>query len=321
MRSTRFAVLALAVMSAAVVAACGSSGGGGTGAGKPATLKVGTIPIADVAPLYLGMKQGFFKQAKLTIKPQPAEGGAAIVASTVSGDDQIGFSNATSLLIAGSKNLPIQIIAQGVLGAAKPSQAWDAVLVKKGSSIKSPKDLEGKTVSVNTLQNVGPLSINTAMKKAGADYKKVKYVEVPFPDANGALEAGRVDAAWVVEPFVGQGLAAGSKPILFPYEQTAPNLTVATYFASKQYIAKNADVVARFTKAMNRSLDYAQSHPAEVRKIVPTYTKIPPGAAQKMKLPQWKAGLNQSTIEQTSKLAKQYGFLKSEPDLGELIKK
>lgn len=320
MKTFRIAALALVLASAPVLAACGSSGGGAA-AGKPATLKVGTIPIADVAPLYLGMQKGFFKQEKLTIKPQPAEGGAAIVASTVSGDDQIGFSNTTSLLIAASKNLPIQIIAQGVLGAAKPAQAWDAVLVKKGSSIKSPKDLEGKTISVNSLQNVGPLTINTAMKKAGADYTKVKYVEVPFPDANGALESGRVDAAWVVEPFVGQGLAAGSKPILFPYEQTTPSLTVATYFANKQYIAKNGDVIDRFNKAMNKSLQYAQSHPTAVRRIVPTYTKIPPAAAQKMKLPQWRADLNEATIRQTSKLAKQYGFLKEEPDLGELIKK
>ena len=36
------------------------------------TLKVGVIPIADVAPLYVGIDQGFFKDEKLTIKPQLA---------------------------------------------------------------------------------------------------------------------------------------------------------------------------------------------------------------------------------------------------------
>lgn len=319
-RSALLVAVALTLASAVAVSACGDSGGG-AGAGKPATLKVGTIPIADVAPLYLGMQKGFFEQQKLTIKPQPADGGAAVVAATVSGDDQLGFSNTTSLLIAGSKNLPLQILTQGVLGAAKPAQAWDAVLVKKGSSIKSPKDLEGKTVAVNSLQNVGPLTINTALKAKGVDYKKVKYVEVPFPDANAALEAGRVDAAFVVEPFVGQGLAQGSKPLLRPYEQTAPSLTVANYFSSKQYISQNSDVVDRFTKAMNKSLTYAQSHPAEVRKIVATYTKIPPAVAKKMKLPLWKADLNRPTIEKQSQLAKEYGFLKEEPNLDELIRK
>src|SRR3954471_19252233 len=212
------------LLAAALTAAgCGSSAGGGGGGKGPATLQVGVIPIADVAPLYLGIKKGFFKAEKLTIKPKPAPGGAAIVAATVSGEDQIGFSNTTSLLIANSKNVPVKLIAQGVIGAAKadPKQAWDAVLVKKGSSIKTPKDLEGKTVAVNTLQNVGPLTINTALKAQGVDYKKVKYAEIPFPDALGALATGRVDAAWEVEPFVSLGKSQGDTALLYPYDQTA----------------------------------------------------------------------------------------------------
>ena len=322
-RSRSVAVVAVFASCAALLAACGSSSSsGGGGSGKPVTLKVGVIPIADVAPLYVGMKQGFFKQQKLTIKPQLANGGAEIVPSVVSGDDQIGFSNTTSLIIAASKNLPLQIVSQGVLGAkqASAAEAWDAVLVKKGSPIKSAKDLAGKTIAVNTLQNVGPLTINTALKKRGVDYKKVKYLEVPFPDANAALKAGRVDAAWVVEPFVSQGMAQGAKPVLFPYEETAPSLTVATYFTTKQYSSQNKDVVDRFAKAMNQSLQYSQSHPQAVRKAVLTYTKIPPQAAKVMKLPQWRSDLNRPTIQQTSALAKQYGFVKSQPNLDNLIR-
>jgi NitT/TauT family transport system substrate-binding protein len=304
-----------------VVAACGGSSGGG-GKGKPATLKVGVIPIADVAPLYLGIKKGFFKAEKLTINPRLAPGGAAIVASVVSGEDQIGFSNTTSLLIANSKNVPVKLISQGVLAGAKPAatQAYDGVLVKKNSSIRSPKDLEGKTVSVNTLQNVGPLTINKALQAHGVDYKKVKYTEIQFPDALGALSSGRVAAIWEVEPFVSLGKSQGDRVILYPFEETAPNLTVATYFTTKQYASQNSDVVDRFVKAMNKSLDYAQSHPAEVRKIVLTYTKIPPAAAQHMILPQWRADLNRATIVKQAALAKEYGYVKKSPDLNDLIR-
>jgi NitT/TauT family transport system substrate-binding protein len=317
------AALALiaALICAVFVGACGAGSSGG-GKGKPATLNVGVIPIADVAPLYLGIKKGFFKQEKLTINPKPAEGGAAIVPAVVSGDDQIGFSNTTSLLIASSKNLPIQIITQGVIGAGKasPDQAYDAVLVKSGSAIKSPSDLAGKTVAVNTLQNVGPLTINTALKKRGVDYRTVKYQEGPFPDMLAALDAGRVDAVWEVEPFVSQAKAQGDRAILFPFEQTAPRLTVATYFTSKQYAEQNSDVVDRFVKAMNKSLTYAQAHPDDVRAIVPTYTKIPPQAAKSMNLPQWSADLGRPTIETQATLAKAYGFVKQPPNLDDLIR-
>jgi NitT/TauT family transport system substrate-binding protein len=325
-RGARRGIAALAVAVAALmgIAACGGGdsggGGGGSASNKPTTLKVGVIPIADVAPLYVGIKQGFFKQENLTIQPQLAEGGATITAQTVSGDLQIGFSNVTSLVIASSKKLPVQIVAPGVQGAKDDSGAWDAVLSKKGSPIKDLKALEGKTVSVNNLNNVGPLTINNAMEKAGADYKKIKYVEVPFPDANAALDTGRIDAAFVVEPFVSQGKAQGANEVTHSFEETAPNYTVATYFATKQYAAQNKDVLDRFVRAINKSLGYAQSHPALVRQVVPTYTKIPKDVAAKMQLPQWSADVNQSSIQQTVDLAQKYGFIKDKPDLGELIR-
>jgi NitT/TauT family transport system substrate-binding protein len=328
-RLARLIVVVLAAL-ALLAVGCGDDdddGGAGTGGGDggaeqaaPATLNVGVIPIADVAPLYLGQEQGFFEEENLTIEPQLAEGGAAIVPAVVSGDAQIGFSNTTSLIIAGSQNVPVQIISQGVVGGASEDEAWDAVLVKKDGPIKSAEDLAGKTIAVNTLQNVGPLTINTALDSRGVDFGSVKYVEVPFPDMNAALDQGRVDAVWVVEPFVTQGKGMDHVPVLYPYEETEPNLTVATYFASRQYIEENGDVVDRFVRAMDKSLEYAQSNPDEVRQIVLDYTEIPPPAAEAMTLPQWTADLGLPTIEKTAQLAQEYGFVEEEPNLDELIR-
>ena len=223
------------------------AGGGGSGdAAKPVTLKIGLIPIADVAPVFLGRKKGFFDEQKIKLDPQFAAGGAAITPAVISGDFDIGFSNTVSLLIAGSKNLPVQIISQGVLGDADDSKVWEDLLVKKGGPIKEPKDLEGKTIAVNTLNNICGVTINASLEKQGVDISKLKYTEIPFPEMNAALEKGRVDGACVVEPFVSQGKAMGMTGIDPFYFNTAPNLTVATYFASKEYIAKNKDVVDRF---------------------------------------------------------------------------
>jgi NitT/TauT family transport system substrate-binding protein len=310
----------MAVLVCVVAVGCGGNSGGGGEAGKPATLKVGVIPIADVAPLYLGRQKGFFKAEKLTIKPQLASGGAVITPAVVSGDEQIGFSNTISLLIAASKNLPVQIISQGVLGGKNVSEAWADLLVPKSAS-SDPKQLEGKTIAVNTLNNICEVTIKASLEKKNVAVDKLKFTEVPFPDMNAALDTGRVDGACVVEPFVSQGKAGKSKGIDPFYVNTAPDLTVATYFTSKQYAEKNPDVVDRFVRAMNKSLDYAQSHPAEVRKVLLTYTKIPPAAAQKIKLPIWRRDLNKPTIEQLSSLSKKYGLIKEQPKLDDLIRK
>jgi NitT/TauT family transport system substrate-binding protein len=319
----RVVALLLALAFAAGTAGCGDDddGGGGGGKGEPATLNVGVIPIADVAPLYLGMKKGFFEEEQLTIKPQLAEGGAAITPAVVSGDFQIGFSNTISLLIAASQDLPVEIISQGVLGGKSEEQAWADLLVLKAGPVKEPQDLEGKTIAVNTLKNICEVTIKASLEDEGVAVDKLKFTEVPFPDMNAALEAGRVDGACVVEPFVSQGKAGKARGIDPFYVRTAPDLTVATYFTSTQYAEQNADVVDRFVSAMNRSLTYAQSHPDEVRKVLLDYTEIPPEAAEQIKLPIWRPDLNEPTIELLSELSVKYGLIEEQPDLDELIRK
>jgi NitT/TauT family transport system substrate-binding protein len=314
--------LALGIAVALVAGGCGddeeTSGGGGEAA-ETTTLRVGVIPIADVAPLYLGVKQGFFEDQNLKIEPQLAEGGAAITPAVLSGDFQIGFSNTVSLLIAASKDLPVTIISQGVLGGKTKEEAWADLLVLKDGPIKEPKDLEGKTIAVNTLKNICEVTIRASLADMGVDDSTLKFTEVPFPDMNAALEAKRVDGACVVEPFVGQGLAGKAKGIDPFYVNTAPDLTVATYFTSKQYAEENPEVVERFVTAMEQSLDYAQNNPDAVREILGEYTQIPPEVAQKIKLPQWRSDLTLDTIERLSQLSLEYGLIESEPDLNELI--
>jgi NitT/TauT family transport system substrate-binding protein len=318
----RVATLLLALACAVGVAACGDDDddGGGGGEGEAATLNVGVIPIADVAPLYLGMKKGFFEEEQLTIKPQLAEGGAAITPAVVSGDFQIGFSNTISLLIAASQDLPVEIISQGVLGGKTEEEAWADLLVLKDGPIKEPKDLEGKTIAVNTLKNICEVTIKASLEEEGVAVDKLEFAEVPFPDMNAALEAGRVDGACVVEPFVSQGKAGKARGIDPFYVRTAPDLTVATYFTSTQYAEENPDVVDRFVNAMNRSLTYAQSHPDEVRDVLLDYTEIPPEAAEQIKLPIWRPDLNEPTIERLSELSLKYGLIEEKPDLDELIR-
>jgi NitT/TauT family transport system substrate-binding protein len=317
-------VALLALTCALAMASCGGDddgGGGGDGGSSESTsLKVGVIPIADVAPLYLGIKQGFFEDERLEIEPQLAEGGAAITPAVLSGDFQIGFSNTISLLIAASKNLPVQIISQGVLAGKTEADAWADLLVLKDGPVKDPQDLAGKTIAVNTLNNICEVTIKASLEKDGVDVDSLEFTEVPFPDMNAALEQKRVDGACVVEPFVSQGKAGAARGIDPFYVRTAPDLTVATYFTSRQYAEENADVVDRFVSAMNKSLEYAQSHPEEVREVLLEYTEIPPEAVEAIKLPVWRTDLNEPTIELLAELSEKYGLIEEQPDLEELIR-
>ena len=121
-----------------------AAGGGGGTPQQPEKVKIGLIPIADVAPVFVGIKQGYFKEQGIELEPQFAAGGAAITPAVLSGDFDIGFSNTVSLLIAASKGLPVQIVSQGVLGGPDESKPWADVLIPKDSDIKEPEGPRGQ---------------------------------------------------------------------------------------------------------------------------------------------------------------------------------
>jgi NitT/TauT family transport system substrate-binding protein len=315
----------LAVGSFLVAAsACGSSGGGGASdknasSGGTTTVKVGVIPIVDVAPLYLGQQKGFFSKRGLKLSMTTAQGGAAIVPGVVSGQFQFGFSNMTSLMIAQSQNVPVKAVVNGVASTGVAGKDFGAITVRKGSPIKSAKELEGKKVAVNTLKNINETAVRESVRKAGGDPSKVKFVELAFDQMPAALDSGQIDAAMVVEPSLATVKSQGATEIASSLVDVAKDLTVAMYFTSTQYEQKNPDVVKKFQEATAESLAYADAHPDEVRQAVTTYTKIPAATLAQVTLPKWPAEPNRASIEALEKLGEQDGLFKSTPDLDKLL--
>ncbi|MGW3445701.1 ABC transporter substrate-binding protein [Streptomyces sp. NPDC001076] len=303
-------------------AACGSSGGSSSttgSSGGTTTVKVGIIPIVDVAPLYLGQKEGFFGKRGLKLSTTLAQGGAAIVPGVTSGQFQFGFSNVTSLMIAQSNGVPVQAIANGVASTGVAGQDFGGLVVKKGSGITSPKQLEGKKVAVNTLKNINETAVRESVRKAGGDPDKVNFVELAFDQMPAALDKGQIDAAMAVEPALATMKLQGATEIASPLVDVAQNLTVAMYFTSTSYAQKNTAVVKKFQEAVAESLSYADAHPDEARQIVTTYTKTPADVLAKVTLPKWPAEANRSSIETLEKLSEQDGLFKTAPDLDKLL--
>src|SRR2546423_788996 len=312
------AALAVLVGATLASAAGGSSTPAKPAPGQPDRVAAGVIAIVDVAPIYLGKQKGFFSQRNIDLSLSTSQGGAAIVPGVLNKQFQIGFSNVTSLLIAASKGFPVKVVCNGVASTGD-AKAYSGVVVRADSPVRSAADLAGKTVAVNTLKNIGDTTVRASVRKAGGDPKAVKFVELAFPDMPAALQAGRVDAIWVVEPFLTAATAAGGRVVAANYVDAAPNLTVATYFTSVALTKTNPDLVKRFTEAMTESLKYADAHPDEVRQVLGTYTQIAPDVAAKIALPKWPARIHPQALQTLADLAVGDGLMTKAPDVGALL--
>jgi NitT/TauT family transport system substrate-binding protein len=312
------AVAALLTLPLALTA-CGGSDSGSDGAGGTTKISVGVIPIVDVAPIYLGIDQGFFEDEGLDVKLETAQGGAAIVPGVMSDQYQFGFSNSVSLLLAGSKGLKVKAVTAGVASTGKDGADFGGVVVPADSDIKTAADLAGKKIAVNTLNNINTVTINEAVRAAGGDPSGISYVELPFPDIAPAVAKGDVDAGQVVEPFLTIATGQGDRQVSSNYVATDPALMVGLYFTSETYAEKNPEQVKEFTSAMNKSLEYASSHPDEVRAILSTYTDIDAAVQKDMVLPDWPSEINTESIDKLGQLMTDDGLVDSQPDTSALL--
>jgi NitT/TauT family transport system substrate-binding protein len=321
-RASRRGIVAavLVALPLALTSCGGDSDDSGSGeSGGTTTVTVGVIPILDVAPIYLGIDQGFFEDEGLELKLETAQGGAAIVPGVMSGQYQFGFSNTVSLLLAGSQGLDVKAVSAGVASTGKDGADFGGVVVPADSDIKSAADLAGKKIAVNTLKNINTVTVNEAVRAAGGDPSGIQYVELPFPDIAPAVAKGDVDAGQLVEPFLSIATGEGDRDVSSNFVATDPALMVGLYFTSNKYAEDNPEVVDEFTSAMAKSLAYASGHPDEARAVLSKYTDIDPAVQKKVVLPNWPADIDTGSIDKLGDLMVEDGLVDSEPDTSALL--
>jgi NitT/TauT family transport system substrate-binding protein len=322
----RAMVLLMVLVAAGPVASgCGGDAAGGTESENGRTkLTVQVVPIHEVAPVYLGIKQGFFAAENLEVEVKTGQGGAESVPPVINGDVQVAYSNTPSLFSAAVRGLPIEIVAPAGGGPLeKEHNALGAVMVSKDSAIRSYADLEGKTVAVNTLGNVLDVSLNAALEQRGVDHTQVEYVEVPFPDMLAALDAGGIDAAFLAPPFETIAEQSGDyRPIGFPLVDVRPEFVFAGYYVLRQWAQENQEVLERFLRALRRSMIYAAEHEQQTRATIGDYSELPSELISAIPIGNRRPDCEEleTSSEVLAGLMVRYGLLDREPDLDELIR-
>jgi NitT/TauT family transport system substrate-binding protein len=300
------AVLALAVLAAA----CGDDGAAPSGDGEGGTTRLKVQETAGVPSAFVGfgIEKGIFREHGLEVELQAAQGGATAIPSLVNGDVQVAGSNVVSLLIAAGKGVPVRAIAGGT-NAREEGEDFGALLVKKGGAIREPADLEGKTVAVNTLQNITEVVVKAALEKQGVDVSTLKLSEVPFPEMAPALEKGDVDAAFSIEPFVTQSVGDGAEVLNYSYVETESGLQVGAYATAIPFAEQNADAIERFQHAIRENAEYVSAHEDEFRTFLSESADMPPKLAKQIVLPEWTGEVDAASVQHLSDLMQKYGLV------------
>jgi NitT/TauT family transport system substrate-binding protein len=271
--------------------------------------KLGYMKIVDTAAMFMAVEKGFFRAEGLELEPVPMAGGALMVQGVTSGDLQIGWSNVISLYQAHVEGFDLKLVAGGATNVKGPNEGH-ALLVPQASPIIRAQDLEGKTLAVNTLHNIVHLMAMAWIDKNGADASKVKFVELPFPQMEAALVAGRVDAVSIHEPFATAALEkAATRVLARPWGDVMPKFLIAGWFASGKWIQKNKAAVQAFVRATNRGIEAIQADPTGARDAMAKWSGLSADLAGKIGFPVFETGLSEQDLQGTIDLTHKYKLI------------
>ena len=240
------------------------------------TLNVGAMPIAGAAQVFYAQEQGLFKAAGLDVNLTVLPNGAAIVAATTSGTLDIGFGSPSPLILAHVKGLPVRFMTYASLYTGPP--VISALMAAKNSTIRSGADLNGQTVAVNGLHDIGQFEVQSWVDRNGGNSETVKFVEMPYAAMLAALDQGRVAAASESEPWVSQS-GSGARIVANLNDVVAPRYALAGWFSTDAWLARNPDLAQKFVAVMQQTARWANSHPKEASALLERYTKVTPDVA------------------------------------------
>ncbi len=216
MKKSRLIVGVTAVAAALLISGCSASV---TAAPKPTTTAKSagpfTLQIVQTTPSFSYLPLDVIEHAtaannNLTISSTSANGGAA--ASQL-------FAGGTGQLLVSGGDGPARLLQTGaaqvtVIASLQRNNPW-VIVSKKGSSIKSIKDLQGKTVGITGVGSQTQVSIQSELVKAGVPTTSVRLVALgSVPALIAALDQGSVQAIPIQSPYLETEQSSGDVQIV-----------------------------------------------------------------------------------------------------------
>jgi NitT/TauT family transport system substrate-binding protein len=275
-------------------------------AADPVTLRAGNVPIDSSSEIFAAQSEGYFAKAGIAVDIQTFNNGNAIAAAVVAGALDVGGINVLSIASAHAQGLPLKIIASGSTYTTK--NPTTVMLVPNGSTMRSARDLNGKTLAINVLKGIAHISAQAWIDKNGGDSKSVRYIEMPFAAMPAALSANRVDAAVVAEPQLTQS-RGDTRFFGKSYDGIGDLWMIDAWVASDAWIAANPELARRFGDAMQQAAGWANRNQDKTAALISAATKIDLAVIRSMKRATFLEHVNLGVVQPVIDVGTQYGAL------------
>lgn len=292
----------------------------GTAASAQQKILIGGTPNMEPATAMVAVAEAMFAKHGLDAEFKLIPINPTIPPALISNSLQIGLPTPTTFLQAVDSGIDLVIIA-GV-SVSSQSATGVAIAVRKGSDIKTAKDLVGKRFGVPGINAVLHVMVRRWLREQGVDPKSVNFVEAIFPTHADLLKAGQIDAVVSVDPFLARVLGTGVGDQLLNLAAVFPEgRPTMMYVTTREWATKNADKIAAFRAGIEDAAKFIAANPAKAREDIGKTLSLPPPAFATLALPSVDTKVTSQQIAWWIEEMKVQGMLRTNIDPAKLILK
>jgi taurine transport system substrate-binding protein len=215
--------------------------------------------VTGVEPAKAGITDGTFDRTTgRHIHWRRFDNGAEVVHALAANDLDIANLGSSVVAVAAGRQLPLEtFLIASQLGTS------EALVARNGAGIKSPSDLDGKTIAVPFV-TTAHYSLLAALKHWGVDKNRVHIINMRISEIPGAWQGGNIGAAYVFDPALGRIKESGTVLATSTDVAAWGAPTFDVWVVRKQFSAGSPAVVAAFART---ALDLMQSYRSNPRKF------------------------------------------------------
>ena len=263
-------VLLAGFLACAALCGCGKETSGRT----PVTLYEVAHSIF-YAPQYAAIELGYFQEEGIDLTLVNGAGADKVMTAMLAGDADIGFMGSEA---------SIYTYAQGaedyaVNFAQLTQRAGNFLVARQPDPDFSWQKLRGSRVLGGRAGGMPQMVFEYILKKNGMDPKTDLTIDqsIQFGLTAAAFTSDQSDYTVEFEPFATGLELEGNGYVVASLGTDSGYVPYTAYCAKKSYLAMHPDLIQRFTSALQKGMDYVNSHTAEeiAKTIQPQFSDTP----------------------------------------------
>ncbi len=258
---------------------------------KPVTLTLDWLFQGPNAGFLVAQDKGFYRDAGLDVTIVPGKGSGTTAQLVGSKATQIGFAD--GFVVGNSISKGMEIKTVGSIYRRGPA----AIMVLANSPIKTPKDLEGKTLAM-TAGSAQFQQWPAFAKGAGIDASKVNIVNIDPAGVGPALVSGKADAiGGYVFSYAPSIQVRGKKELrVFWFADSGVTVVSNGMIVHQDLLKSDPDLVRAFVPAAIKGFIYGRQNMEEAIAIVKKFDATALAEVTKLELElSWKTWVTPNT--------------------------